>query len=106
MNLIKYFIYVFKNRKHIQEQNWNIWAYERTLETHVKDLEALLQIKIWDIRKYNYLTHPDCFNHETIQLEKSDIVEVFDKIQHLSCYMEKPCWEREFIHASRKYMYK
>lgn len=106
MNFIKYIIYAFKNRKHIQKQNWNIWAYERTLEQHVRELEELLQTKIWDIRKYNYLTHKELHSYESIQLKKSDIVRIFDNIQAISCVQEEPCWERTFVHECRKYMYK
>lgn len=106
MNLLKYFIFVFKNRKEIQKQNWNIWAYERNLEDHVKEIESLLKIKIWDIRKFNYLTHEDCFNYETIEIKKSDLIRCIDSIKSISCYMEKPCWENYFIHNIRKLIYK
>lgn len=105
MNFIKYIIYIFKNRKQIQETNWNLWAYERTADIHISKIQDILGTKV-DIHKFNYLTHEDCFNDETITISKRNVVMLLDSLQSLATMQDKVWWPKNLISEYRKYIYK
>ena len=96
---------MFRNRKLIQETNWNLWAKERTASIHIHKIQSILWTKV-DILKFNSLNHGDCFNSESITISKSEVVDLLDSLQSLVTMQEKVFWDKKMIYEYRKYLYK
>ena len=106
MKLIKYFIFVFRNRKKIQSFAWQLIANERNIDLHLRDIQNSLKVKIGDIRKFNKLTHEDCFNNEQITLTKSEAIMIIDRIQRITTIREEYMGEIKTIKTASNYLYK